>query len=70
MLSPTRRWVSFHGGPTLEQGVYWADIAFPILSFLLTIVSPSLVAVWVIVRVIMNVRGALPAGKDGASAKR
>lgn len=40
----------------MEQGVYWADIAFPVLSFMLTIVGPSAVATWVIYRVIKDMR--------------
>ncbi|MBI5496487.1 MAG: hypothetical protein HY904_15805 [Deltaproteobacteria bacterium] len=48
-----------------QQGVYWADIAFPILSFALTIVGPAVVALWVIARVVKDMRQ--PAG-DGATA--
>lgn len=40
----------------MEQGVYWADIAFPVLSFVLTIVGPALVACWVIVRTVQDMR--------------
>ena len=34
----------------MEQTPYWADIAFPVLSFCLTIVGPTLVASWVLFR--------------------
>ena len=40
----------------VQEAPYWADIAFPILSFMLTIVMPSSVAVWVLWRSIQNVR--------------
>lgn len=43
----------------LEQTPYWADLMFPVLSFFLTIVGPSVVALWVMVRVAKDMR-ALP----------
>ena len=40
----------------MEQGVYWADIAFPILSFAMTIVGPAGVAFWIIYRTVADMR--------------
>jgi hypothetical protein len=40
----------------MEQGVYWADIALPILSFMLTILGPAGVALWVIARTLKDMR--------------
>lgn len=40
----------------MEQTPYWADIAFPVLSFMLTIVGPSTVALWVIYRTLKDMR--------------
>ncbi len=40
----------------MEQTPYWADLMFPVLSFVLTILGPSVVALWVIARVARDLR--------------
>lgn len=52
----------------MEQTPYWADLAFPILSFLLTILAPSTVAVWVIYRVIRDFRRGTGAAADPSAS--
>ena len=38
----------------MEQTPYWADLVFPVLSFCMTIVMPSCVALWVISRTVRD----------------
>jgi len=48
----------------MEQTPYWVDIVLPVLSFFLTIVGPSMVALWVIGRTVKDMLA-----KDGVSKK-
>lgn len=38
----------------MEPSPAWTDVVFPILAFLLTILGPALVAVWVIYRAVTD----------------
>ncbi|MEW5851148.1 MAG: hypothetical protein AB2A00_20340 [Myxococcota bacterium] len=56
-----------------ETTPYWADIAFPVLAFVLTIVGPVFVALWVIVKTLRDKEAyqreseAAAAGEAGAA---